>query len=68
MLSSYPDCFPDVHLRIKMLVPLGIGHLFLPEGIERCFLLVNGGKWVLVIRLRQDSLFNETTAMGRMMC
>ena len=61
-LQLVPGCanrFYDFYFFVKPLVPLRVGKCILSECVETKFLVVNGYKSILVLRLAQDILFNK---------
>jgi hypothetical protein len=53
VLSGYADWFTNIHLGVKSFVPLRVRQCFPLERIERQFLIIHGGKWILVFSLFQ---------------
>ena len=58
MLSGYADSLSNIHLGIKLLVPLVVRELLLVETIQRRLLVVHCGKRILFFRLGEHGLFN----------
>jgi hypothetical protein len=53
------QCCSNINLHVEPLIPLRIGQGVLTEQVECKFLVVDGGKRVLVLCLCQNCLFNQ---------
>ena len=59
VLSSHANSFYDFYFCIEPLVSLRSGQHILSEFVEAKFLVVHRYESILVLRLPQDSIFNE---------
>ena len=61
MLACDANCFSNINLRVELLVPLRVRKVVLAERVKCKFLVKNGRKWVLILRLHQNSLLDQST-------